>query len=1123
MKKKRELYFPIRGDINLNFRKMKLTLILTLLVFVSFGNSFSQEKVTLDFRKATLKEILNTIEEKTDYVFLYRDEIFDQNKNYSINLQEATIEEVLESICATTDVEYEISNRQIILKPSSGLIGLSVRQQKEIRGTVTSQSTGEFLPGVTVIIKGTTIGTVTDFEGKFTLTIPADAEILQVSFVGMKMQELPIGSNTEFYVSLEDETIGLEEVVAVGYGTQSKRTVTGSIQTVSAEDLKDIPSAQLAQSLQGKVTGVQINQRTGIPGEALSIRVRGAGSINASTDPLYVVDGFPITGDLTGINPDEIENITILKDASSTALYGSRAANGVVLIETKKASVGRTNVEFSAYYGIQSLPQSGRPDLMNATEFAQFKKESYEDLGQEVPEAFQNPSQYGEGTDWYDVMFDPAPIQDYSLSLSSATERFSTSVVAGYFNQEGILLNSGYERFSLRMNSTFDVNEKLRFGFNVAPSLSKDFSPNTSGNFWTGNLTYNALLAWPIYEYKNPDGSLPLAAWSPANGGFPTPNYYRGAQEIKNNTNNLRLLSNAYIEVEPIKDLVFKSSINLQMNVEKSKLWNPSTASTGFATSPPVTNFLNEGYVWSQSWLNENTVTYNLNIDDHNIDLLGGYTVQKNKIKVNTIAAQNFPDDRINDVDAAVNLLEDGTDGAYNEWALISYLARANYSYQGRYNVSAVIRADGSSRFGSDNRWGYFPSVSASWVFSEEGFFPEGGLISMGKMRASWGVTGNNNIGNYTQFALVTLGENAIFGSNVEPGSYVENLSNTELGWETTNQLDIGIDIGILDNRVDLAYDYYRKKTTDLLYSFSIPQSSGFSSFMGNSGEIKFWGHEISIQSRNLVGEFKWNTNFNISFNDNEVVSLAENVDAIYGGGHVTRVGDRIGLFWGLVHDGVYDNQQEYDNSAKASQSAVGTVKFQDVNDDGEILNTDTGGDRTVIGDPTPKFIFGMTNTFNYKNFDLAITMAGSYGNDIANRFETGATNLDGVFNVLSEVKDRWRSPDNPGEGLYGTTMYNTGMERDWFNSRFIEDGSFLTIKNITLGYNVDVNRISFIKNLRVYGSIQQVYTFTGYSGNNPEVSDLDSDGGTSVLYLGDDRSSYPVPRTWTFGINVGF
>jgi TonB-linked SusC/RagA family outer membrane protein len=999
------------------------------------------------------------------------------------------------------------------------------QQQKTVTGRVID-NTDSPLPGVSVVVKGTTTGTITDADGNYSLAnIPANAT-LQFSFVGMKSQEIVVGNQATINVSLSDESIGLQEVIAVGYGTQTKRSMTGSIQSVSSKELKDIPVAQVGQALQGKLAGVQINQSTGVPGQAMQIRVRGAGSISAGSSPLYVVDGFPLSGDLSNFNSDEIETVTVLKDAASTSLYGSRAANGVVMITTKKAANGKTEVNFSSYYGVQKLPVQGRPDMMNGTEFAQFKKESYEDRGLAVPAAFQNPAQYGEGYNWYEIMFRNAPVQDYSLSVTSKTDKFSVAAVGGYMNQEGILLNSGYSRYSLRVNTDFKVNEKVSLGFNVAPTYSTSYTPSTDGIFWTGGLLSNALQTWPIVKYKNDDGTLPLSAWLPGLGGFPAPNYYRAAQEIKTTRNNFKLLSNAFLTYSPIKGLVLKSAINVEYGAGNSKFFNPSTSSTGFATVPPITAVAQYRNNFDLSWLLENTATYSKSFGDHNFEALAGYSTQKYNFKYTSIRASGFPDDRINDIDAATTLILDGTDSDDQEWSLISYISRLNYDYKGKYMVSAAIRRDGSSRFGSDNRWGNFPSVSVGWVASDESFFPKNNTINFVKLRGSYGLTGNNNIGNYTQYALVNLDATAIFGSTIASGSYVNNLSNPMLGWETTSQLDIGADINLLNNRITVAYDYYSKRTKDLLYNFVIPNSSGFTTFTGNSGELAFWGHEISVTSRNTVNKFKWTTNLNLTFGDNEVKSLATGINAIYAGGHVSKVGQRLGLFYGMVHDGVYKNQAEYDALPKAAASAVGTVKFKDVNGDGVIRNAneESGGDQTVIGDPTPDFLFGFTNNFNYKNFDLSIVMSGSVGNDLANRFESGTTNLDGPFNVLKEVKDRWRSPENPGAGKYGTTKIATSMERDWFNSRFVQDGSFLTVKNITLGYNMNVSKLKYFSRLRVYASVQQAYTFTKYKGNNPEVSTSQNGiDAVTVLTLGDDYASYPVARTFTVGLNLGF
>lgn len=1110
---------------------MKLTIFLILFSVLGSiaSDTYSQsKKLTFELKQATIKDILVEIEEQSEFYFLYSEKVIDVDRIVSVQVENKKIESVLNTLFEGTEVAYVIKDRIIVLSSAADLIddtANTVFQQATIKGQVVD-SEGLPLPGVTVIVKGTTQGTVTNADGNYSISNIPDNATLVFSFIGMRTQEVVVGNQTTINIVTEEATIGIEEVVAVAYGTQTKRSVTGSIQSVSADEMADIPVSSATQTLQGKLAGVQINQTTGRPGKGSFVRIRGAGSISAGSNPLYVVDGFPIDGDLTDINIDEIASVSVLKDAASTSLYGSRAANGVVLITTKSADVGATNVNFRAYYGVQEIPERGRPDMMNGTEFARFKKESYEDKGLEVPIAFQNPEQYGKGYDWYDIMFKPAPIQNYNISLTSRTKKFSASAIVGYMNQDGVMINSGYKRFSLRVNTEYNVNDKITIGFNAAPTSNNSFSAGTDGNFYDNNLLYLGLLNWPIIDR---DGNIGNTGYTindlSALGGFPQGNYYKAAQEIENTSSSMNLLTNGYIEIEPIDGLKLKQSINVQYRTGDSKYFNPSTVSTRFATPVPMLAFANYGTNKSVNWMSETSANYTKSWNDsHNLEVLGVYSTQEAKRQTLDVAVENFPDDRISDVDAAVTLLEDGTDSGFNEWSLISYVGRINYNYKSRYFFTLSARRDGSSRFGKNNLWGTFPSASAAWILSDESFYNQNSTLNYVKLRGSYGITGNNNIGNYSQYAAVRLGENAIWGSTVASGSQVSNMANASLNWEKSSQLDLGFDLGFFNNRVYLNYDYYSKKTYDMLYNFSIPASSGFHNFLNNTGELKFWGHEIAVTSKNTVGEFKWTTNLNITFSDNEVVSLTNDVDAIYGGGHITKVGERIGLFWGLVNDGVYLDEEDLANSPKESRSDIGTVKFKDMGGpngtgpDGEINNTDTDGDRVVIGDPTPKFLFGMTNNFRYKNFDLSIVMSGSVGNDIANRFYQGVCNLDGPFNVLKEVKDRWRSVDNPGKGYFPTTQYNTNRLRDWFHSGFIENGSFLTIKNVTLGYSINVSKVSFLSELRVYGSVQQLYTFTNYSGNNPEISN-----NTSILQLGDDIAGYPVPRTCTFGVNVGF
>ena len=1135
MKKSRFLSECFSLSLTRTFKIMRITLFLILIsAFEIYATeSYSQKTIlSLNVQEKSLEEALDEIEQASEFYFLYSEKLVDTKRVVSINVKEAKIEKVLDDLFSDTEIKYQIIDRKILLAPES--IEEILQDTKSVNGVI-KDVTGNTLPGVTVVIKGKTQGTITNINGEYIIdnTLPSDT--LVFSFIGMNTQEIAINSRSVINVVMEESTIGLKEVIAVGYGTQSKRTITGSIQSVGSEDLADMPVTTTAQKLQGKLSGVQITQTTGKPGEGMKVRVRGQASLTAGNDPLYVVDGFPIIGDISSINPNEIESISVLKDASSAALYGSRAANGVVLVTTKHGKPGKKSISISSTYGWQAVPDRGRPDMMNATEFATFKKESFEDLGVAVPETWQNPEQYGKGTDFYDILLRVAPMNDNSISFTSSKDNFKASAVIGYLTQDGVILNSDYDRYSIRINTDFKVSEKIKAGFSVAPSYSISNSPNTDGILWGGGLLNSALTTWPIFDYKNADGTIPENFHDPISGNH-FANIYHSAKAITNESKDLRLLTNAFAQYEPINGLVLKTTLNFE---HSNKKFNSITPSTVGATTPSVASGVLRNTSYS-TWLNENTITYKKSFGDHNFDLLGGMTIQKYESDLSQITYRGFSDDRVPTIEAAQNIDRTpywltGIPGTYNdiqEWSMMSYLARVNYNYKNKYLLSFAIRSDGSSRFGKDNRWGNFPSASAGWIVSDEEFMQSIKPLSLLKMRASYGVVGNNNIGNYTQYASVNTGaavNNAIFGSSVHSGSVQTALPNTGLTWEKTEEYDLGFDLGLFNSRVNLSYDYYSRKTTSLLYQVSVAQESGYQSFMANVGELKFWGHEIMLNTKNIQGAFNWETSFNISFTDNEVLSLSGDIDRIYSGlfdSNITKVGHKIGMLYGMVWDGVYDNQTEFDNSPKAVASEVGTIKFKDVGGgpdggpDGIITHGGDNDDRTVIGDPTPDFTYGITNTFSYKNFDLSVVMAGSYGNDIITWLDQSLANLDGNFNVYKNVKNRWRSESNPGDGRYGKTTSGTGNERDWVSSRFVSDGSYLTIKNVTLGYKFPTKKLS---NLRVFMTIQQLYTFTNYRGANPESSNsFYSGNNASALSLGSDFASFPVPRTISFGVNIG-
>ena len=1088
--------------------------------------SMKEIQVDVEFNNERLVDLFSSLEERTPFVFVYDKADDFLNERITIRKKKQSVEDILVQIARNKRLKFKQVNHNISVSRANSkekAIEYALRQIK-LEGKVIDTN-NEPIPGASILLKGTSKGTVTDLDGNFSLNLPDEGGFLRVSFVGYRSKEIQIEGQNKIIIVLEEDLQGLEEVVVVAYGNTTKQSSTGAIQTVDSKELKEIPVAQFTQKLQGKFAGVKINQGTGRPGQGMSVQIRGAASLSTNSSPLYVVDGFPIVGNINNINPNEIETITVLKDAASTALYGSRAAFGVVLITTNSAKEGKTNINVNAYTGIQRVPQKGRPETMNGTEWTQFRKEHFEDLGQQVPEEFQNPEQYGKGFNWYDAMLRTGKVSDFSLTLNTNKDKFSSAVVAGYFNQKGVLLNSDYNRFSLRANTKFDLDEKVTVGVNVAPTFSYGNSPASDGQFFgSGGMLLNATLTPPVLSYQNEDGSYPITVTTPGITTFPTPNWVRSIKEISNKNNENRLISNGFVEYKPRKELKLRSSINIDMGQTLFHYFQPSTAGRAFASAPSKLNAsLSETNTRYWSWLSENTAEYSKEINGHSFDILAGYTAQKYRFDASNISGRNFADDRVQTINAA--LVKNNPSMDVQEWSLLSYLSRFNYNYKHRYLFSASVRRDGSSRFGSITKWGNFPAVSLGWVVSEEDFVQELNWLSFFKLRGSYGRTGNNNIGNYTQYSTVAGGINVAFNNTIASGIAITNLGNQALGWEKTSEFDVGLDLSLFDDRISVTYDYYNKRTTDLLYTLSVPVESGFSNFTGNVGEIKFWGHELNINSNNLNGEFKWNTNFNISTSDNKVLALSSLSDSLFvGQGLVTtltRVGGRIGQFYGLIQDGVYVDQQDFDASPKMVNSQVGTIKFRDVNGDGIITNGNTGGDKTVIGNPFPKFIFGFTNNFAYKDFDLSIVTAGSYGNKIAPIMEQGYTNLDGVFNVLKEVEDRWRSPEDPGDGYYGKTTGSTSAERDNFHTRFVQDGSYLSIKNITLGYTAPVKTLNFIDNLRFYASVQQAFVFTNYEYGNPEVG-VDFNGNQpGSTSQGIDFSTYPIPRTFTFGVNV--
>ncbi|WP_257666177.1 SusC/RagA family TonB-linked outer membrane protein [Parapedobacter tibetensis] len=1007
-----------------------------------------------------------------------------------------------------------------------------VFSQESGNGIIHGKITDGQLPlvGASVSISGITIGTKTDANGNYSISLATGVYTVVASYVGyepVKFANVKVTAGEKQELDIEMSGNVLLQEVEVAYGKQRKREVTGSIAEVSAAQLQDMPVGQFAQQLQGKVAGVQIAQSSGQPGRGMSFRIRGAASLFSSSQPLFVIDGLPITGSINNINPSEIETFTVLKDASATALYGSRAANGVILITTKRAKVGDAKVDFNSNYGIQQIPGNRVPNMMNAREFAQFMKERHEDRVKyegftgTLDPIYQNPEQYGEGTNWYQLLTRTAPIQNYDLTISTARENSTSTVVAGYQEQQGVIINTGTRLFSLRLNQDLTLADKLKIGFNIAPSYRIDHN-NRLNSDGVGGWFQKAVEASPITPHINPDGSFPINVNTP--GMVTNINPYALFTQIKDDYKTTRILGNAFLSYEFLEGLSLNTNLGVDKGAETRNYFIPSTVvQTGIATgvSTAVDNY---------SWTAEANLQYNKTfLNEHHMEAMLGYSAQRFDQESNTVTGTEFPSDEVEWINAATVI--SGGSSNTTHYSLLSTIARLNYNYKGKYLLSAAIRQDGSSRFGNNRKYGYFPSISAGWIISDESFMDRFEQINLLKLRASYGITGNNSFGNYVHVA--TLGDyNYVFDGSMVPGITIGNLGNDDLEWERNKQFDIGLDVSLLANRLSLTYDYYHKITDGMIQSRPIPQASGFSSIQYNIGVFEFWGHEIGVSTTNLTGNLQWNSSLNVSFDRNLIKSLVapgfirrnNTVSSDY---FRNQEGRRLGEFYGFIYEGLYKDAEDLANSAQYiagnNYSAVGTIKVRDVSGPNGVPDgvIDDVNDRTFIGDPTPDFQFGFSNDFRYKNFDLNITMAGSVGGDILNPVKWAyQTNMDGSRNLVAAAKDRWRSEENPGSGTYPRTLVNTTAIGRSVNSQWVENGSYLTVKNISLGYTVPLKNNLLMKHLRVYASIQQALVITGYTGMNPEInfSGLDATRGIGV-----DENAYPVPRTYSFGISTSF
>jgi TonB-linked SusC/RagA family outer membrane protein len=991
------------------------------------------------------------------------------------------------------------------------------------------------LSGTSVQVKGSGKGVVsTDSKGYFIIRAPANATLV-FSHVGYLTTEVDVQGKLTVAVTLERDANTLEQVT-VSYGKQARRDISAAVSKVDASAVQDVPATEFGQKLQGQVSGVQILQTSGIPGNAIVFRIRGAASLSSGNQPLIVVDGQPLnsdvaggTGDINLIAPDEIESYSVLKDAAATSLYGSRASNGVVLITTRTGKLGKSSVTANAYYGWQTVPQRGRPDLMNAREFATFMQGFYQDKIKyegwvnpatgtgTIPSDYADPGQYGKGTDWYNALIHTAPVENYTVNYSVGAEKVSSSSTLNYFHQDGVLYNTGTKRFAFRTNTEYRPITRIRLGLNLAPAYQLDH--NTRGGILSLNgnrqVVAGADLSSPLISPWKSKGVWNLSTSS--YGMYALPNYLQQARIMDNDQTNFSFLGNAYVDVEIVHGLHAKSSINGDiLNQDYNAYYGTQFGYFGvLPPRPPSSSQAMNNSNNTYSWTNENLLTYTAQFGDHSLDVLAGYTTQKSYESLRSITGTGFATDETPWISAATT-----TTGSSNStsWTLASALARVNYDYKKRYYLSGAIRNDGSSRFGVNKKYGTFPSGAVAWVISNEKFFPKWSVLNFLKFRGSYGLTGNFNIGNYTQTSLLSAANYVLNGSTVL-GESITTLGNPNLTWETSKQLDLGADIALANGRINISYDYYNKRTEGMLSPLPIPYASGYASIQYNEGTFRIWGHDIQVNSENIKGAFTWTTNFNISFNDNKVLSLVNNTPiggtSMYNDYNRTQVGHRIGELYGFVFQGVYRNQSDYAKYPRYATSVVGSARMKDVNGD----DTITIKDRTFLGRTNPKFIYGMTNTFGFKGFDLGIIIAGQVGNKIMNTNLQNLHNLDGVFNVEKSMQYRWRSEEDPGNGkVPGTRSGSTELYR-LVNSTWVFPGDYLAVKNITLGYTFGRKMLRYVKGIRLYGSLQNAFLLTRYPGQNPEVNDTKDSQTTAGL----DAGSYPIPRVLLVGANVNF
>lgn len=972
-------------------------------------------------------------------------------------------------------------------------------QQINVQGTVKDAVGG--VPGASVIVKGTTDGTIADIDGKFSINVPSGA-VLEVSCIGYVTVEVPAGNGqTPLTIVLNEDTELLEEVVVVGYGTMKKSDLTGAVAAVNSDKIKDSPAANVGQALQGKVAGVQIID-SGSPGSNVNIKVRGLGSIN-NCDPLVVIDGVPTDLGLNAINTEDIERIDVLKDASATAIYGSRGANGVVMVTTKRGKSGDGKISVNANFSLQT--PTNVPQMLNAAQYAQLSNEMMANSGRNTNPDWADPASLGAGTNWLGELLGTGRLQKYNVSYSGGNDKTNYYVSGGFLDQTGVVRNVGYRRFTFQSNSDTQVRRWLKMSTNIT------FSTDTksSGSYSIGD-TMNAL---PVFAVKDADGE-----WTGPEGNAEWYGSVRnpiGTTEVnKSETKGYNILANISAEISFTKWLKFKSTFGYD-----AKFWFTDSFTPKYAWKPIQVEVSkryrsdNKSFtnLWDNYFLFDHTFA-----KKHHLSMMAGTSAQWNSYDYMSGEKSGFLFDSVNQMNNGQEV--EYLNGSKSEWSLMSLMARVNYSYDDRYLITATIRRDGSSRFGRNNRWGTFPSVSVAWRPSKESWFPENNVVNDLKVRGGYGVTGSQaSVSNYGYLATYDTGVYSFGTAGTEqPSLYSASLANPSIHWEEVAQSNIGIDLAMFNSRVQFSVDGYIKNTRDMLVKASIPITSGFedtTTTYANAGKVRNQGVEMQLHTVNIAGEWNWETDISATYNTNKIIDLNSAVPYYINqvnNSYLTMLqkGYPINVFYGYVTDGLFQNQTEVDNHAFQPGAAPGDIRFRDLNNDG-VINEE---DRTVIGNPNPTWLFSMNNTVEWKGLELSVYLQGVAGNSIYNANNIENTGMAAAMNQTAAVLDRWT-----GEGTSNympRAVYGDPNQNCRVSDRFIENGSYLRVKNIMLAYSFPSRMLQkiHVHGLRLSLICENVATISKYSGFDPEVS-----------INGIDQSRYPIPRTYSVGLNINF